>query len=191
MMARQQNSCKLRVERWWHDSSTVFSSNGRSVERIRDARLIHRTRELGMDRPPRAWAKKGGPTLKRTLFVLALGAVGANAPASGHHSFAAHYLEEQTVWIQGDLVEFEYRNPHAWVHILAPDSSGQMQKYSAEWANPARLTEQGITRDTLKPGDRLIVIGSPPRDPAQYKMHLKRIERPADGWRWAGGRVVR
>jgi hypothetical protein len=44
-----------------------------------------------------------------------------------------------------------------------------------------------MSRDTLKPGDRLIVTGSPSRDPSAYRMHLKRIERPADGWTWIGG----
>ena len=61
-----------------------------------------------------------------------------------------------------------------------------MQKYGAEWANPGRLSQQGITRDTLKPGDRVILTGSPARDPNVYRLHLKRIDRPADGWKWIG-----
>ena len=65
------------------------------------------------------------------------------------------------------------------------------QKYGAEWANPGRLSQQGITRETLKPGDKVIVTGSPPRDPLNIALHLKRIERPADGWRWVGGGQTR
>jgi hypothetical protein len=61
-----------------------------------------------------------------------------------------------------------------------------MQKVSAEWASPGRLSQQGISRDTLKPNDRLIVTGSPARNPSEYRMHVKRIERPADGWTWVG-----
>jgi hypothetical protein len=122
----------------------------------------------------------------RTLLVVALGALVGSVPASGHHSFAAYYFEDQTMSIEGDLAELEYRNPHAWVHVLAADTSGEIQKFSAEWANPRRLRQQGITKDTLRPGDRLIVTGSPGRNPSEYKMHLKRIERPADGWKWTG-----
>jgi len=44
-----------------------------------------------------------------------------------------------------------------------------------------------VTKDTLRPGDKVIVTGSPPRDPSEYRLHLKRIERPADGWKWSGG----
>jgi Family of unknown function (DUF6152) len=124
--------------------------------------------------------------LTRRLLILALGTLAGGIPVHGHHSFAAYYFEDQTVSFEGELAEFEYRNPHAWVHIEARDDLNRMQKVSAEWSNPGRLSRQGITRDTLKPGDRLILTGSPARNPSEYKMHLKRIERPADGWTWAG-----
>jgi DNA/RNA endonuclease YhcR with UshA esterase domain len=107
-------------------------------------------------------------------------------PLRGHHSFAASYLEDQVVSIEGEVVELEYRNPHSWVQIQARDNFGQMQKVSAEWASPVRLNQQGIGKDALKPGDRVIITGSPSRNPADYSMHLKKIVRPADGWQWAG-----
>jgi len=122
---------------------------------------------------------------RRPLLLVLAALVGHN-PAYGHHSFAASYLEDQSVAVEGDLVEYDYRNPHAWVHVQARDNFGQMRRVSAEWANPARLTQQGITKDTLKPGDRVIVTGSPARNPSEYSMHLKKIERPADGWVWVG-----
>jgi hypothetical protein len=122
------------------------------------------------------------------LLVLLVGAFAAVAPLSSHHSFAAHYFEEQSMTITGDLVEFEYRSPHAWVHVMAPDEGGTMRRYAAEWQNPNRLNQQGITKDTLKPGDRVVVVGSPGRIAGEYKLHLKGIERPADGWKWRGGR---
>jgi len=108
-------------------------------------------------------------------------------PAYGHHSWTAAYLEDQSVWIQGEVVELHYQNPHAWLYVSAPDKSGTLAKYGAEWANPSRLNQQGVTKDTLRPGDKVIVTGSPPRDPSEYRLHLKRIERPADGWTWVGG----
>ena len=126
--------------------------------------------------------------MKRTLLILFAGAVASGLPAYAHHSFAAHYFEEQSVTITGELVEFQYRNPHAWVHVMAPDESGQMRKYGAEWGGTGRLARQGITKDTLKAGDRVIVTGSPGRIEGEYKIHLKGIQRPADGWSWRGGR---
>jgi hypothetical protein len=134
----------------------------------------------------------GGHTVKRTWLNIAFGVSSAIAvlagalPAYGHHAFAAYYVEDRTISIEGDLVELDYLNPHAWIHVAAPDKSGRVQRVSAEWSNPGRLNQQGITRDTLKIGDRLILTGSPARDPDVYKMHVKRIDRPSDGWQWIG-----
>ena len=121
--------------------------------------------------------------MKKFAVVLAL------VPLSGvlalaHHSFAAHYFEERSVTIEGMLVDFEYRAPHAWVHLSVTEQSGAVQQYSAEWANPNRLSRDGITKETLKVGDRVIITGSPGRNAGENRLHLKQIERPADGWRW-------
>ena len=88
--------------------------------------------------------------------------------------------------IEGTVVEFEYRAPHAWLHVLVREADGQMQRFSAEWANPQRLARDGVTADRIKPGDVVRVTGSPGRTPSERKLHLKRIERPADGWVWGG-----
>jgi hypothetical protein len=120
----------------------------------------------------------------RAWLVLVLAMTVGQLPAAGHHSFAAHYFEEQSVSIEGDVLVFEYRNPHVWVHVLAPDDHGELQKYGAEWSNPSRLRGQGVTAETIKPGDHVIVTGSPGRKASEYKLHLKVIERPADGWQW-------
>lgn len=124
----------------------------------------------------------------RTFAALVAVATVVGVPAYTHHSFAAHYFEDRSVSIEGEVSEFEYASPHAWVYVMAADGSGQVQRYSAEWANPSRLTRAGITKDTLKPGDHIIVTGSPGRNPEERKVHLKRIERPSDGWKWSGGR---
>jgi len=127
--------------------------------------------------------------VKRTLpCLLFAGAIAAVIPVSAHHSFASFYFEEQSITITGEVVEFEYRNPHAWVHVMAPDGTGAMQRYGAEWGATNRLARSGVSKDTLKPGDRVIVTGSPGRVAGEYKMHLKGIERPADGWSWTNAR---
>ena len=121
----------------------------------------------------------------KTIPLLVALVLASGPLVSGHHSFAAHYFEEQSVTVAGRLVEFEYRAPHAWVHMSVADERRGVQQYSAEWANPNRLSRDGITRDTLKAGDHVIVTGSPGRNAGENRIHLKQIERPADGWKWA------
>ena len=108
--------------------------------------------------------------------------------AYAHHSFAQYYFEDRSITVEGELVRFDYQNPHAWVYFDAKDEQGMTQQYSAEWANPNRLSRDDISKDTLKAGDRIVVSGSPGRKPEEYKMHLKRIQRPADGWVWPASR---
>jgi len=126
--------------------------------------------------------------VRRILLSIAIGALGAVVPASAHHSFSAYYFEEQSITLEGVVQEFQYRSPHAILIFTAPDSSGRTQTFAAEWSNPRRLSSQGITASTLKPGDVVVVTGSPGRTASEYKVHLKGIRRPADGWTWRNTR---
>ena len=90
------------------------------------------------------------------LLAFACGALTLGVTASAHHSFAATYLinEEQTV--EGTLVAFLYRNPHAFLHLNVTDESGETVRWAVEWGGATSLTGQNVTRDTLKPGDQVV-----------------------------------
>ena len=126
--------------------------------------------------------------MKRELWALFVVTILAGGSAAAHHSFATYYFEERSVSIEGDVVEFVYAAPHAWVHLMVADRDGVAQRFAAEWANPTRLARDGIAGDTIRPGDRVIITGSPGRDASERKVHLKAIERPADGWKWRQAR---
>ncbi len=131
--------------------------------------------------------------MTRTLLILITlilmtATVVAGVPAYAHHSFAAYYFESQSVSLEGTVRELVFKSPHAILVFSAPDPQRRMQNYQAEWANPNRLTGQGVTKDTLQPGDVVVVTGSPGRVASEYKVHLKEVRRPADGWSWGGNR---
>jgi hypothetical protein len=130
----------------------------------------------------------GGLSVKRMLSVLLFLAVAAMAGdrASAHHSFAATYLEDKTQTIEGDLVQFLFRNPHSFVHLTAPDENKQMQRWTVEWGGGGQLGQSGVTRETLRPGDHVIITGNPGRNPADHRLRMMKIVRPKDGWSWAG-----
>ena len=125
--------------------------------------------------------------MTRRLVLLGIGALLAATTAYAHHSFAKSYSEEKEVTLEGDVVSFEYRNPHAWVYFTANDGTGVLRKYGAEWANPRRLEQQGVGATAIKTGDHVIVSGAPSRSATDYAVHLKSIRRPTDGWSWSGG----
>jgi hypothetical protein len=118
------------------------------------------------------------------LVLVGLGAVIGSA--SAHHSFAATYDAGQEARIEGEVAQFLFRNPHSMVHVLAPDENGEMHRYAIEWAGVNVLTGQGISRETLRIGDEVIVTGNPGRVPADHRLRMLSIERPADGWKWRG-----
>ena len=117
------------------------------------------------------------------VVVLALLIVGR---AYAHHSFAATYIESQKVTVEGDLVQFQWRNPHSFVQIIAKDAKGQQQRWSAEWGSGGQLGNQGVARDTLKVGDHLVITGDPSRTPGDFRLRVRTIFRPSDNWRWGG-----
>ena len=131
----------------------------------------------GTGAPPRL----ASPTIRLLTLLLVLAGL---HPVRAHHSFASYYFESQMVSVTGELIEFDYRAPHAWVRIKVRDESGAEQIDSAEWSNPNRLARDGVTRDTLRIGDRLIIAGSPGRQPEERRIHLKAVQRVSDGWEW-------
>jgi hypothetical protein len=48
------------------------------------------------------------------------------------------------------------------------------------------LGRQGVTRDTLKVGEHVVIIGNPGRTAEDHRMHMVSITRPSDGWKWGG-----
>ena len=126
--------------------------------------------------------------MKRGLTVLVVaGAFACGAQAFAHHSFTATYLEGQEATIEGDLVQFIYRNPHAFVQVMAPDpQTKDVVRWAVEWAGNGQLRQAGITAETLKVGDHVVVTGSLGRNPEEHRLRMRTISRPKDGWRWSG-----
>jgi hypothetical protein len=105
---------------------------------------------------------------------------------SAHHSFAATYFEDKQEKVEGDLVQFLFRNPHSFVHLEVKEPNGQVVRYAVEWGGGGQLGRQGVTRETLKVGDHVIIIGNPGRNPEDHRLRMIRLQRPADGYTWGG-----
>lgn len=123
-----------------------------------------------------------------TMAVLCV-AMLLSARLQGHHNFADIYLEADTIDIEGEVVEFQYKNPHSWIHVQAQDTFGAQKIYSSEWASVSRLERDGITKDFFKVGDRLRIWASPNRNPNDNRIRIKRMERRSDKWKWGGNRI--
>ena len=120
----------------------------------------------------------------RVLLALATGAFLFAARVHAHHSFAAVYNTKETVKLEGNLVQFVFRNPHSFVTLEAPDQEGKTQRWSLEWGGAAQLAGQGVQQRTLNVGDHVVITGQPSRAPGEYRVLLKTLKRPSDGFTW-------
>lgn len=131
--------------------------------------------------------------MTRHAVLLVLGSALLSAVTiQAHHSQAAQYDRNKQVTIEGPIVQFQYRNPHSFLHVEAPDESGQVHRWSIEWGGAAQLTLQGVQRTTLKYGDIVIITANPSRTPNDHKLQIVALKRPSDGFGWGErpGQVV-
>jgi hypothetical protein len=100
--------------------------------------------------------------------------------AFAHHSLAGMYDQGRRVSLDGSVAEFHYVNPHPFVLLDVTDARGLTQRWRLEMDNRRELADIGVTSNTLKPGDRVLVSGSPGRGDPRI-LYVWKLERPADG----------
>ena len=90
-----------------------------------------------------------------------------SATAFAHHGFAGRYDEENPVTVQATVVELQFTNPHSVIVFDAKDASGKTERWQAELGGASALRRaDGWTKDTLKAGDKLTIIGPAARNGA-------------------------
>ena len=121
--------------------------------------------------------------IRFVVVALAAAAVAWGASLAAHHSVGGVYRDDERVTIEGELVTLVYRNPHSYLHVLAPDRQNHQRTWAIETASGLQL-RQTLTAASLVPGDRVIVTGAPGRDTGTWRMQLRTIVRPRDGWQF-------
>jgi hypothetical protein len=96
------------------------------------------------------------------LSVLAVVVFWGNAQA--HHSFSM-FDKEKMITISGALKEFEWTNPHCWLHVVATDpATGKNAEWAFEMGSITQIAAQGWKVDSVKPGDKITISGHPLKD---------------------------
>jgi Family of unknown function (DUF6152) len=121
----------------------------------------------------------------RSFWFLAMAATLATGTAAyAHHSYAATYDVTREVRLQGKLVQFVYRNPHSFVHIVAADEKGVPQRWAVEWSGTTQLGNSGVNKESLKVGDEVVIVARPSRVAGEYRALMISLKRPSDGFTW-------
>lgn len=103
--------------------------------------------------------------MTKTIAVAAtvLASLWAGGPAGAHHSFAMFDLSEHKL-IEGRVTEWNYNNPHSWLHIEGLNDQGETVTWSFEGAAMVHAARQGVNGTTFRKGERVRVVMSPLRD---------------------------
>jgi hypothetical protein len=102
-----------------------------------------------------------GTQMKIRLMTVLLGTAGllmVSGPLFAHHG-RSNYDVTHTVTLKGIVTEFEWINPHALIHFDVTDESGKVEKWVGETNSPNTLTRQGWSRNTVKVGDQITLVG--------------------------------
>jgi hypothetical protein len=123
--------------------------------------------------------KGAKPMRKKMMSVVAtiVVLIAAAVTISAHHSFSAEFDGSKTVTLEGKVYKMDFVNPHSWLYIDAVMPDGKVERWGVEGGSPNVMFRLGWTRDTLPPGTRVKVSGSPAKDGSK-RMNSRGIEFP-------------
>jgi hypothetical protein len=99
----------------------------------------------------------------KSLILAALMMSAASIPAFAHHSFAM-FAQDKTVFLTGTVKEFEWTNPHSWMHIVVTDKAGKTEEWAFEMGSPSMMAARGWSPTSVKVGDKVTVMAHPLKD---------------------------
>lgn len=102
-----------------------------------------------------------------------------NSGAVFAHHGRSNYDVTSNVTVKGIVTEFQWVNPHALILIDVTGEDGKVEKWIAETNSPNTLSRQGWTRNTVKVGDQITLVGHRVKG-GNYYMNFSKITL-ADG----------
>ena len=100
-----------------------------------------------------------------TFFAVVVGLPLVSVPMFAHHGTASYDTTKSTS-VKGTVTDFQFANPHVQISLDVTDGKGKDKRWTAEALSPNMLSRQGWNRNTLKPGDKITIVGAPDKDGA-------------------------
>jgi hypothetical protein len=87
------------------------------------------------------------------------------SPVRAHHAFAAEFDDKKPVRFEDATVtRVMLINPHSWIYVDVKGPDGKVENWAIEAGSPNILLRRGITKDTLKVGQKIVVEGYQSKD---------------------------
>jgi uncharacterized protein DUF6152 len=102
--------------------------------------------------------------MSRTVFGLAGLAVALfAAPAVAHHAFAM-FDSSKLLYMTGAVKQFDFVNPHTWLHVTIVNDKGEVSTWAFEGGSPSQLVSLGWSKDHPRVGETIEVGFRPLKD---------------------------
>ena len=99
--------------------------------------------------------------MSRTVMgIVCLAVLAAVLPLPAHHSVSSVFDRSRPVEITGVVTQVDWMNPHIWIYVDQTNDEAQVTHWELEGGQPNGLSRRGWRRDSLKPGDRVIIAGN-------------------------------
>jgi Family of unknown function (DUF6152) len=98
-----------------------------------------------------------------TISVIFAGLLIVSTPLFAHHG-AASFDTSKKLTVKGTVVEWFWANPHCFLRFDVKGEDGQTVQWAVETQSGPNITPLGYTKQTLKPGDEVIVTLTPVRN---------------------------
>jgi hypothetical protein len=98
----------------------------------------------------------------KVVLGIVIGAVALAVPVLAHHAHGNY--EDNTVDMEGVVMEFHVLNPHAFLYFTTKNASGEEQVWALESDGNKDNFRKLVKEGTVKPGDVVKVRCHPLRD---------------------------
>lgn len=88
-----------------------------------------------------------------------LGMLICSAALLAHHGAAGQDMTKLST-VKGSVTDFQFINPHVLLYLDVKDPSGKVEKWVGELNGPNEMTRQHMSKNTLKVGDQVTVVGN-------------------------------
>ena len=106
-------------------------------------------------------------------LIVFIGLLVVSLPTLAHHGTAAYETAKLTT-VKGMATEFKFINPHVEITVEVKDDKGKVEKWLGEANSPNVLSRHGWSKEIIKPGDEITVIGYRAKN-GSYTLRLQKV----------------
>jgi hypothetical protein len=110
--------------------------------------------------------------MRTKLAIAVAAALLLTVPLLAHHSFSSEYESSKVLTLTGKMVNFEWVNPHSWIHVEVTNPDGSKTVWKGETPPVNVLYRNGWTKpmveEMVKKGEMVTLRGIAAKDGSNH-----------------------